>query len=51
MKNANTDSKDEILKVGDELFSATDITVPDLPEDILFPDELNRYLRERVQVE
>lgn len=24
--------------------------VPDIPDDIVFPDELNRYLRDRVQV-
>lgn len=44
----NTSS--EVIKAGDELLSVEDITAPDIPEDILFPDELNRYLRERLQV-
>lgn len=52
MKEASTETREciEILKAGNELSSAEDITAPDVPEDILFPDELNRYLRDRVQV-
>lgn len=51
MKDASTVIKvtSEILKAGDELSSAQDIIAPDVPEDILFPDELNRYFKDRVQ--
>lgn len=51
MKDASTDVNDStgLLKTVDELSTAQDITAPDIPEDILFPDELNRYLRDRVQ--
>lgn len=52
MEQANCEEEvtTETLNAGDELLSIQDITAPEIPEDILFPDELNRYLRERIQV-
>lgn len=37
------------LKVCEDL-ELEKVSVPNLPKDILFPDELNKYLRDQVQV-
>lgn len=37
------------LSVQDNL-NLLDMDVPDIPENIIFPDELNSYLRDRLQV-
>ncbi|KAF2895735.1 hypothetical protein ILUMI_10439 [Ignelater luminosus] len=46
MQNAKKTQK--TLNVPDDL-ELTKITIPDIPKDIIFPDELNRYLRDQVQ--
>lgn len=37
------------LPVSDNL-QLLKVFVPDIPKDIIFPDELNRYLRDQIQV-
>lgn len=39
----------QTLSISDNL-NLLETQIPEIPEDIIFPDELNRYLRDKVQV-
>lgn len=43
------DEEEDTLKIPED-FDVSKINMKEIPDDIMFPDELNRFLREQIRV-